>query len=284
MLHPCLRVTAPWPDALLVGRLLASRSSLSASLKMKKIVVRVGLGLLVLLLIALIALFLALDSVVKKGFNTLGPDITKVDTRLGGAAISPFSGSGELHDLFVGNPSSYKAPSAIEAGDIHVRVKLGSLFSDKLVVERVRIKDAKITFEGGLIHNNLNAILANVQESSKRKDSSDPTASHEMKLEVDDLLIQGASISVHLNKLGGQSLTLPLPELHLQNLGAGPEGITAAALTDEILSAVITGATEAVAKGLLNLGPDAFDFGKSGTDKVKKAAKGLRDLLKSNTN
>ena len=39
--------------------------------------------------------------------------IVKVDVTLGSAAISPFSGSGILTKLFVGNPEGYKTKSAV---------------------------------------------------------------------------------------------------------------------------------------------------------------------------
>src|ERR1043166_4065653 len=94
---------------------------------MKKILLRVAAGIVVLLLVALVIIFFSLNSIAKKSVNTIGPRITKVETRLGSAVLSPFSGKGELHDLFVGNPEGFKAPSAIQVGVIKVDLKLGSV-------------------------------------------------------------------------------------------------------------------------------------------------------------
>ena len=55
-----------------------------------------------------------LNGIVKKGVETAGPMITKVDVKLDGANISIFSGSADLKGLFVGNPPGYTTDSAIK--------------------------------------------------------------------------------------------------------------------------------------------------------------------------
>ena len=103
-----------------------------------------------------VAIFL--NSIVKKGVETAGPIITKVDVKLGSASISPFSGSAELRKLCVGNPPGYKTDSAIKVEDVSVSLKPMSVFSDKVVIERINIKAPEITLEGTLGNNNLTTI------------------------------------------------------------------------------------------------------------------------------
>src|SRR5581483_10914712 len=121
---------------------------------MKKIIVRIGLVMVVLVVVALAVVFFSLDSIVKKGVETMGPEMTKVDVRLGAAKISPIGGSGELNKLFVGNPEGYKTASAIEMGDIKVGVKISSVLSDTIVVNEVNIQGPQITLEGSLTGKN----------------------------------------------------------------------------------------------------------------------------------
>src|SRR5260370_30070876 len=101
---------------------------------MKKILVRIVIGFAVLLVLALAVVFFSLNSIVKKGVETVGPQLTKVEVKLGSAEISPFSGSGRLSKLFVGNPEGYKTTSAFQMGSIKVAVKIGSVMSDVIVV------------------------------------------------------------------------------------------------------------------------------------------------------
>src|SRR5579883_3150169 len=104
---------------------------------MKKILARIAIAVVVLILAALLVVFFSLNSIVKKGVETVGPMITKTEVKLGSADISPFSGGGRLTKLFVGNPEGFKAPSAMEFGDIKVGVQVSSLTSAVIVVNEV---------------------------------------------------------------------------------------------------------------------------------------------------
>src|ERR1700676_3221633 len=101
---------------------------------MKKIIIGILVAVFALVLVALLVVFFSLNSIVKKGVETVGPIITKVDVKLGSASISPFSGSGELSKLFVGNPEGYKSPSAMQVEDMKLGVSIGSVMSDVIVV------------------------------------------------------------------------------------------------------------------------------------------------------
>ena len=55
---------------------------------MKKILVRVLIGLVVLIIVAALAVHFFLDSAVKSGIETVGPKMTKVDIKLDSVALS----------------------------------------------------------------------------------------------------------------------------------------------------------------------------------------------------
>src|SRR4051812_22431848 len=101
---------------------------------MKKWVLRIVIVVAVLVVVALALVFFNLNSIVKKGVETVGPQLTKVDVKLGAAKLSPLNGNGELSKLFVGNPEGYKTPSAIQVGNVKVAVKLRSVLSNTIVV------------------------------------------------------------------------------------------------------------------------------------------------------
>jgi hypothetical protein len=89
---------------------------------------------------------------------------------------------------------------------------------------------------------------------------------------------------VDLSVLGGKSATVPLPEIHLTNLGSGPDGITAGDLTAKILKEVLQAAIPAAEKAVADLGKGATDLlknaGKGSTESVEKATKGIGELFK----
>ena len=248
---------------------------------MKKIIIRTVLGVVVLLLVGLVVLFFSLNSIFKRGVETVGPKLTKVDVRLGSANLSPLSGRGQLSGLFVGNPEGYKTPSAIQVGDIKVGVQPSSVLSDTMVVDEVNIQAPEITFEGTLTGNNLSKILDNIEAASGSDKTNTSAKKGEKKFFVKDLLIKGGKINLSISTpLGGKSATLPLPELRLQNIGSRDKGVTAAELAEEIMKPILASATKAAAESLAGLGNSLPGIGKDAGGELDKAAQGLKGLFK----
>jgi uncharacterized protein involved in outer membrane biogenesis len=254
---------------------------------MKKIILRIGLVVVLLAIIALVVVFFSLNSIVKKGVETVGPQLTKVEVRLGSADISPFSGSGKLSKLFVGNPDGYKTPSAIEMGVVKVGVSISSVMSDTIVVNEVNVQAPEITLEGNLTGaNNLSKIMDNLNSSSaddKKQQAEAPAAKKpEKKFIVKDFVINDGKINLSLNMgiLGGKSATIPLPPIHLQNIGEKGNGVTAAELAQQVmkplLAAVLDSAKTAVASGV----KDIKNLDTNSAAQINKAAQGVTDLFK----
>jgi len=252
---------------------------------MKKLILRIVIGAIVLLVIGLVVVFFSLNSIVKKGVETVGPKLTKVEVRLGSAKLSPLSGNGRLSDLFVGNPEGYQTPSALKLSDIKLAVEPGSLLSDTLVVDEINIQGPEITFEGSLSGNNLSKILQNLEaatggehpDKTTKSDSSKPGK----KFFVKDFVLKGGKITAAVSTpLGSKSGTLALPEVRLQNIGSRENGVTAAELSKQMMKAIEKVATEAVAAGIADLGKNFQGLGKGATNPVDKAAQTLKNLLK----
>jgi hypothetical protein len=165
--------------------------------------------------------------------------------------------------------------------------------SDKIIIKSINIQAPQITYETDLRANNLSKILANVQAAagggeqppSKPQEPTQPQqAKAGKKLQVDDFVIKGGKIHVSVTALVGQSATVPLPEIHLQNLGSGPEGITGAELTRKVLEEIERSAVQASAPAVSDMGKGALymskDLVKGNTNAVEKVTKGLGDLFK----
>src|ERR1043166_3801208 len=133
---------------------------------MKKIVVRLLIGLAVLMLLAALATHLFLDGAIKRGVETIGPELTKVDVKLDAVSLSVLSGAGKLKGLVVGNPEGFKMPSAIQVGTASIGLQPGSVLADKVVIKSVLVEAPEITFETDLKGNNLSKILSNLQAAT----------------------------------------------------------------------------------------------------------------------
>ena len=256
---------------------------------MKKKIIRIGLVLVVLLVVVVVAAAFFLGSIVKKGVETVGPTVTKVETKLDGATISLLSGKGELKGLFLGNPEGFKTPSAIKVGSVNMAIKAGSILSDKIVIHSINVKAPEITFEGSLSGNNLSKILENIQlsaaaltgpaDGSKKSESSGGK-----KIQVDDFAITGGKLNLSMTILGGKSVTVPLPDIHLTNLGTDSNGITPAELAEKVFKEIVSSSTKAATEAVANLAKGATDavknVGKSTGATLEKATKGIGDLFK----
>jgi len=256
---------------------------------MKKIMLW-GLGVLfVLLLLVVLAIDLFLDDAIRHGVVTYGPRYTKVDIGLKSVKLSLLTGSGTLRGLTVGNPEGFKSPEALKLGTLSLSLKPGSLLSDKIIVRSLHLESPEVTYETDFKTSNLKKIQQNLDQSTGggKPPPPAPTPSSKVKeekaagrkLEVDDLLITGGQVHVSLTALGGQSATVPLAEIHLTNLGQGPEGITAAELAKVILHEIMSKSEQSAGGALTGLGNVV---GKNATNALQQIGHGLGGLLKKN--
>lgn len=255
--------------------------------KMKKILVAAVCAVLVLVVVGVIVTAVFLDGIVKTGVETVGPQIAKVPITLDSVHIGLLTGSAKVKGLVVGNPEGYKSTNAVVVGLAQVSVDPFSILSDKIVVHTVHVIAPEITFEGNPLtgNNNFSKILDNLKAAPSAGGASATnqpaaTAKPAKKIEVDDFLISDAK--VHFN-----GLTLPLPPVHLTDLGKGAEGITAtdlskrvfSELTGAILKAVVSSAGD-LGKGVENVGKDAAkNAGKAVGSGVEKATKSIGNLF-----
>lgn len=276
---------------------------------MKKILLGAAAAFVVLLLAIVIGGALFLDSIVKKGVETVGPQITKTEMKLDGVSLSILSGSGELKGFVLGNPEGFKAPSAMAVGRVKVAVAPMSVLGDKVHVKQVHVVEPEITFEATGLNvraNNLSKILENVQAVAggtqskpepkpetkpetkpESKPASKPAPAESgpsKKLQVDDFLLSNAKVKVTSTSLGGKTVNVTIPDIHLTGLGSGPDGITAAELTKRVMNELVPAIITAATKALGDLGKGATDLmkgtGENAGEAVDKATKSVTDLFK----
>jgi uncharacterized protein involved in outer membrane biogenesis len=261
----------------------------------KKIVWGFLLVLVVLAVIAVIVGGVFLGRIVKAGVETVGPKITQVSVNVDAVTLSLLTGSAKIEGLVVGNPEGYKTAQAISVGVVAVGVNPLSALSDKIVVRTVLVEAPEITFEGNpfsgnnltKIRDNVTAATASSQKAATNQ-ATQATGKPAKKLEVDDFLITGAKVHVSLTGMGGREMTLPLPDIHLTNLGTGADGITATDLTRRVLNALTTATVRAVADATGDVGAGALNLGKGAGKTVgedaNKITRGLGSLFKQSTN
>ena len=249
---------------------------------MKKVLIAVA----VVVVIAVVALLLVgsnLGRIVKAGIEQFGPKFTGTSVTVDSVDLSPTSGSGAVKGLVVGNPEGYKTPFAIRLGKASLAVDPSTVLKDKVVIKSIQVTDPEINIEGGLSDNNLKKIMANL-DSFTAGEKGQPAATDNggkgKKLEVDDFVLSGAKVNVKFAMLGGGGPTLTLPDIHLTNLGTGPDGITPGALTKEVIGEITSKTISAVAAQVGNLGKGAVDAAKNVGSGASDSVKKLGDMFK----
>ena len=222
---------------------------------MKKLLVVVGV-LLLLLVIGFFVFASQLGSIVKSGVNRMGPQITQSKVELSDAQISPFSGQGTLTNLVIGNPQGWQSSNAFTLGQISLHVEPRSLTGEHIVVNSIVIDRPEITYETRLTSSNLQDLMRNIQNAAGGETKGTTKDGKAVKIEVKNFELRNARITV----MGaGQTATIDMPPLTLQNLGSNEGGLTpeqlSVAVMKEVTAQAIQAATRvAMEKGLLEKG------------------------------
>jgi len=226
---------------------------------MKKTLSAAIAAALVLGMIAVGVVSMSLGRIVKTAVEAAGPRVLGAPVTLGLAAISPFSGRGTLRSLVIGNPDGFKSPHALSVGSVEVEVKLSSLLTDTIVVDRVAVREPELIWEIGQGSSNISKLQRNAQNAAAQYGGSGAAsapaepAKKGKSLLIRDFSVTGGKVGLSATAFGAQGLSAPLPDVHLTNLGG--KGRSPAQVASEAFAAITASAQGAVS----NLGGKALD-------------------------
>lgn len=268
---------------------------------MKK-ALKIAAGILVVLALAFLVLELSLDKMVLKGVNAAGPAALGVPVALEDVDISLVRGKASLKNLHIGNPEGYKTDGLFDLGSISVDVDNSTLLSDTIVVREIAIEGLALTFEKGLLDNNLNALIEQLsagqeKEAGKEADAKEEKTKKEKKtakkVVIEKLSISGSKMNFSITGAaaltGGGAIPIPLPPITLTDLGKEKEGMTPVEAVQSVLKAILGAAGTAIAgagdllgdagkavgAGALAVGEGAVDAGKAVVDGTVDAGKAV---------
>lgn len=235
-----------------------------------------GGGLAVVVIAVVIYVLTSSGSLIKAAIEKFGPPITQTTVTLKDADVSLTSGTGTLKGLVIGNPAGYKTPSAFRLGQIGVKLDVGSVTGDTVLIHEIAIDAPEVTYElGGAAGDNIRQIRDNARAFVKAHGGGGSTgasggaakpAEGGKKLIIENLYVRGGKIAVAATALGGKSLSAALPDIHLTNIGKDKGGATPGEVADKVLGALNADIQKVVA-GI-------------GIDKLKGMVPGTKDLQK----
>jgi len=240
----------------------------------KKVLVGVAIVLILVLAGGVWWFSHSLDSLVASAIRTFGPEITGVSIRLDGVTIEAMDGRAALHGLVVGNPPGFSTDHALSLGEISMTIDLDSLTRDVIVIKQVSIVKPDVTYELGPGGSNLDTIQRNVDRYVTQHGGANEHTERNggKKLVIEDLYIKNATAHVSTAVMQRSGMSVPVPDLHLRDIGKRSGGATAGEVVKQVLGALTHGVTRTIASRGLG---GTIDTLKEGTGSALDAVRGL---------
>ncbi|MCG3124390.1 MAG: hypothetical protein GIKADHBN_02853 [Phycisphaerales bacterium] len=214
---------------------------------MKKLLVLLVLAI-VLVIAAVVALFIYIDSAVKVAVERGGTYAMGVPTTLGDADVGIMSGSLELKELKIANPPGGKSDRFFGLGDGKVAVSLASLRQPIIEVPTLALSDIVINLERTGDKANYQVILDNLKRLESGGGTGDPRPGpgEEKRFVVNQLTITNVKVHVDLLPAGGQltQVNIPIDSVELQDVGTAGKGVPLSELANIIVKALLAVVTE----------------------------------------
>ncbi len=215
--------------------------------RLKKIGIWAGIGIVVLLL----CIHFFLGAIVKTGVQSYMPKLTGTDVKMGSFYLNTLTGKLTIRDFVIGNPKGYNTEYAFSLGTVIVDIDMTTIFSKKLVVQQILVDKAHVIYEVGLGETNIGKIEANVNEftqSGKKEPEAKPEPEKKRgearKIQINDFQFNGAKVSLSAVALQGGKATMPIPDIHLKDIGKEGDGKSWNDAMTEIFSVVSKSVTD----------------------------------------
>ncbi len=237
------------------------------------------LGVLVVVGVVLLFVFSkAIGSGIRAAVETFGPEVTQTSITLESVELSAFSGSGSIKGLVVGNPEGFKTPYSIKLDSFSIKLEPMSLLSDKIVINEIIIDGPEFILETGLglQKSNIGVIMENIEAFTGGSESDEEASSSSKSVQIDLLRITGGKVKISNKLLGGQSLTVPLPNIELTDIGADDDGVSLGQSMKIVFQAINQGIVSSVGKSGKVVGDQLKNIG----DATKKSLGGFLKGLK----
>lgn len=186
------------------------------------------------------AAYTRLNTAIREKVQSLASQAAGARVTLREVGVSPLSGSGHIRGLVLANPEGFKSENALRVDEIRVRLAPSSLLTSTIIVHELVLDTPLLTWELGKGGGNLaqihKALGAAAKPKGKRKKAAAPVEGR--RLVVENFIVRNGRLRVAAAGIGGP-LFLPLPDLHLRDLGKKEGGATLQEIVALALDAVI---------------------------------------------
>lgn len=178
-----------------------------------------------------------LDGLVAQAIRDYGSAMAQASVKVDKVHIQTTDGHGELQGLFIGNPKGFKTPHALKAERVELEVDLATLARDVIVIKKVAVIAPDVIYEKADGTTNFDALQKNIAQYLGPQEKPKP-GEKEKKFIVQDFVVRDAKAEASAAFMDGKTVSVPLPDIHLRDLGKAKGGATAGELAQEMTAAV----------------------------------------------
>jgi uncharacterized protein involved in outer membrane biogenesis len=224
---------------------VAKYESKKGILQMRAVPKIVASSVVVLIILVVVITFF-IDGLIRKGVETAGTHSLGVGVILSKADLSPLDGKIDLYGLKVSNPQGFSTDSLMDVKDVKATVRPSALLGDEITINSIIIKSPSLTIEQSANGTNTKVVLAQIQgeeqkgESPKQEAEKPERTEKQTTYRIKTLRITGATVTFASFLTEKQPITVPLPDIELDNLSnADGTGLTLARVFERVLLEII---------------------------------------------
>jgi len=188
-------------------------------------------------------LYASRDALIRHAIEGFGPQLTGVSVKVRRVKLEPAEGKGTISGLEIGNPAGYSAPRALTLGEMRLAIDYSTLTSSVIRVKEISLQGPVITYEPGAGGDNLTAIQRHIDaQVAKLAGGKSADAGSGRKFIIDNIYVRDAQVQF------GGTLALPMPNVHLRDVGKRSNGASAGEVVKAVWGSVAGGATSVASR------------------------------------
>jgi hypothetical protein len=205
-----------------------------------KLLLRSGLGLVLVVLLALLVTWIYLDWITQAAVEQGASYATGTTTTVHGVEVAPWAGRLGVRDVTVANPAlsgeaSFDSPFFLKLGQGRFAVAWDTAFSETIRLPELTLRELSLHLERKAGTSNHQIIREHLEKLSG-PDKKRPEDARQFV--IDRILIENVQITLHGYPGGQRTVKLSHP-IELQNVGSNTDkGVVAAEVTGLILQSV----------------------------------------------
>lgn len=175
------------------------------------------------------------EELIRQTIEREGSRLTGAPVSVASVSLSASDGRGEIRDLTLGNPPGFRTPHALRVDRIELELAPLTLAQSVVRVRRIAVVAPDVVYERGESLTNFDTIARNV---SAALGPADKQAAPGKKLIVEHVDLTGARAQASAALMGGKTVTIALPDIHLKDIGKDKGGVTPGELSQIIAGAM----------------------------------------------